>query len=73
MATGEGGGHRERRTGGAPMLGADEYGVPDHVVCPFCEGKETELHSAFGGQLSTSTYWCRHCRTAFEWFKWERR
>jgi hypothetical protein len=55
------------------MLGADEYGVPDHVVCPFCEGKETELHSAFGGQLSTSTYWCRHCRTAFEWFKWERR
>jgi hypothetical protein len=58
---------------GAVSLGAAEFGVPDNVCCPFCEGDETELHSAFGGQLSTSTYWCRHCRTAFEWFKWERR
>lgn len=67
--------HRGHRTGsapigGAPLLGADDCGVPERVACPFCEREETELHSAFGGQLSTSTYWCRSCRTAFEWFKW---
>lgn len=49
---------------------ARELGLPDTVECPFCDGVETELHSAFGGQLSTATYWCRRCRTAFEWLKW---
>jgi hypothetical protein len=54
-------------------LSAADFGIPDKVRCPFCEGNDTELHSAFGGQLSTSTYWCHRCRTAFEWFRWERR
>lgn len=49
---------------------AREFGLPDAVACPFCDGRETGLHSAFGGQLSTATYWCRRCHTAFEWFKW---
>jgi hypothetical protein len=49
--------------------GAAEMGLPDSVPCPFCEGDETELHAAFGGSLSVSTYWCRRCRTAFEWFR----
>ena len=50
--------------------GASAYGLPDDVACPFCEGMETELHSAFGSALSVATYWCRSCRTAFEWVKW---
>lgn len=50
---------------------AAEFGLPDAVACPFCDRSETELHSAFGGQLSTATYWCRRCHTAFEWLKWD--
>ena len=50
-------------------LSAAELGLPDAVACPFCEGRDTELHSAFGSQLSVATYWCRRCGTAFEWFK----
>ena len=48
-----------------------DFGIPDAVPCPFCEARETELHSAFGAHLSVVTYWCRPCRTAFEWMKWE--
>lgn len=72
-STGSMGTPRAPGSTGAASLGATDFGIPDNVRCPFCERDETELHSAFGGQLSTSTYWCRHCRTAFEWFKWERR
>lgn len=53
-----------------PPRGAD-YGLPERVACPFCEGTETELHSPFGTALSVATYWCRRCRTAFERVKWE--
>ena len=52
------------------MENAREYGLPETVRCPFCEGSETELHSPFGTALSVATYWCRRCRTAFEWVKW---
>jgi len=41
------------------------------VACPFCSGEETELYALFGSQLSTSQYYCRACRVAFEHFKWE--
>ena len=47
-----------------------EYDLPEHPACPFCEGEETELHSPFGTALSVASYWCRRCRTAFEWVKW---
>ena len=50
-------------------LSAAELGLPDAVACPFCDRRETELHSGFGSQLSVATYWCRQCGTAFEWFK----
>jgi|GEM_PF-1183692 len=66
---GRGAPQRAARGEGA-LIGADEFAVPPTILCPFCQGEETELHSAFGGQLSTSTYWCRECKTAFEWFKW---
>ncbi len=50
---------------------ARDYGLPEHVVCPFCDHSETELHSPFGPQLSVATYWCHRCHTAFEWIKWK--
>ena len=49
---------------------AADYRLPETVPCPFCEGSETELHSAFGPQLSVATYWCRSCRSPFEFVKW---
>ncbi|HEX2167708.1 MAG TPA: hypothetical protein VHG09_10795 [Longimicrobiales bacterium] len=45
------------------------YNLPKHVPCPFCDGSHTELHSAFGPQLSVATYWCLDCHTAFEFIK----
>lgn len=44
--------------------------LPESVPCPFCAGTETELVNPFGGQLSVAQYWCRKCRTAFEYIKW---
>ena len=44
--------------------------LPASPHCPFCDGAETELFNAFGSQLSVATYWCRTCRTAFEFMKW---
>ena len=45
-------------------------GLPQAPPCPFCEGSETELQSAFGSQLSVATFWCRRCRSPFEFMKW---
>lgn len=42
------------------------------VACPFCDAEDTELYALFGSQLSTSQYYCRNCRVAFEHFKWDR-
>lgn len=48
---------------------ARELGLPEQVACPFCGRADTELHAPFGSVLSVATYWCRRCRTAFEWIK----
>lgn len=45
--------------------------IPESAPCPFCEGRDTELVNPFGGQLSVAQYWCRGCRTGFEYIKWE--
>jgi hypothetical protein len=45
-----------------------EEGPPPE--CPFCGGRDTELLSPFGGQLSVSQCWCRRCRTGFDRMKW---
>ncbi|MCS7275337.1 MAG: hypothetical protein NZ610_08095 [Candidatus Bipolaricaulota bacterium] len=45
--------------------------MKEPVQCPFCLGYETELYALFGQWLSTSQYYCRSCRTVFEWIKWE--
>lgn len=44
--------------------------LPDAPSCPFCDGSETELMSAFGSHASVATYWCRACRSPFETMKW---
>ena len=44
--------------------------IPEAVECPFCGREETEQFSAFGSALSVSQYYCRPCRTVFEWMKW---
>lgn len=44
--------------------------LADGVKCPFCEGDDTRLVSPFGGQLSVAQYWCRRCRTGFDYMKW---
>lgn len=45
--------------------------LPESAPCPFCDGTDTHLVNPFGGQLSVAQYWCRRCRTAFEFIKWD--
>jgi hypothetical protein len=47
--------------------------MPDSVECPHCDGSETEQFSAFGPAVSVGQYYCRACRTVFEWMKWQGR
>lgn len=55
-----------------PLPSPPEPGLPpESAPCPFCDGTETKLLNPFGGQLSVAQYWCRSCRTAFEYIKWE--
>ena len=44
--------------------------LPEAPDCPFCDGVETELMSAFGAHASVCTYWCRSCRSPFELMRW---
>ena len=59
---------------GAASRGAGDGGtvgrLPEAPSCPFCDGTETELMSAFGSHASVATYWCRSCRSPFEMLKW---
>jgi hypothetical protein len=50
-------------------MGANPDGRTENVQCPFCDGTDTKLFSAFGSQLAVSTYWCNRCHTAFEKLK----
>jgi len=45
-------------------------GMPEAPPCPFCDGTETELLNAFGPHASVASYWCRACRSPFEFMKW---
>ncbi|MGH7546499.1 MAG: hypothetical protein ACREKI_09985 [Gemmatimonadota bacterium] len=44
--------------------------LPGSVSCPFCSGRDTELFAAFGSLASAAQYYCRRCRTVFEYLKW---
>jgi hypothetical protein len=59
-----------RRHPADESLRTDE--LPDAVRCPHCGGSDTEQGGAFGSAVSVSQYWCRRCRTVFEFFKWRR-
>lgn len=61
-----------RYSAGGLHVTAEDLGLPESVPCAFCGELETELCSGFGSQLSVATYWCRRCRTAFEYVKWQR-
>lgn len=58
-------GHPPRPADAEPDL------LPESAPCPFCDGRDTHLVNPFGGQLSVAQYWCRSCRTAFEFIKWD--
>ncbi|NIR46726.1 MAG: hypothetical protein GWN99_20180 [Gemmatimonadetes bacterium] len=45
------------------------YSLPRSVECPFCGGKDTQLETPFGSVLSVAQYYCRKCKTVFEWIK----
>ena len=44
--------------------------LPDSVRCPHCGETDSEQFSAFGSAVSVSQFYCRSCRTVFEYFKW---
>lgn len=66
LSRGDGGGESPRRQDETLHTEA----LPDSVACPFCDGEDTEQFSAFGGQASTSQYYCNPCRTVFACFRW---
>lgn len=41
------------------------------VACPFCGSMETQQETDFGTTLAYAQFYCRQCRTPFEWIKWE--
>ncbi len=45
--------------------------LPVSVNCPFCSNRQTEVFSPFGTVASVAQYYCRDCRTVFEYVKWE--
>lgn len=58
------------KAGTGPPAGGAGGALPEAPPCPFCDGGETELVSAFGSHASVATYWCRRCRSPFEVLKW---
>jgi rubredoxin len=65
---------RDAREGRPRRHRADETlrtgALPDAVECPHCGETESEQFSTFGSAVSVSQYYCRSCRTVFEFFKW---
>jgi ring-1,2-phenylacetyl-CoA epoxidase subunit PaaD len=43
--------------------------VLEHVPCPRCNGRDTELKNPFGPTLCRSIHYCNTCKEAFEQFK----
>ncbi len=41
------------------------------VSCPFCHSQDTHGEAAFGTTHAYAQFYCRACRTPFEWIKWE--
>jgi ring-1,2-phenylacetyl-CoA epoxidase subunit PaaD len=43
--------------------------ILEHVPCPYCDSKNTELKTPFGPTLCRSMHYCHTCKQAFEQFK----
>ena len=56
---------------GAPSRDPSPGAPGPAVRCPHCGATDVELAAAFGGSLMSSQFYCRGCRTVFEWVKWE--
>ncbi len=54
---------RLRESGFAPPA------EPGDVRCPYCDGANVAMDSAFGPTLCRSLFYCRTCRQPFESFK----
>ncbi|MFN2382647.1 MAG: hypothetical protein ABR559_00120 [Gemmatimonadota bacterium] len=44
---------------------------PTPVACPHCGSLDVAVEALFGSSLMTRQFYCRGCRTVFEWVKWE--
>ncbi len=51
-----------------PAIGKEE--AERAVTCPFCGSPETELFGLFGQMHLASQYYCRGCRTVFDYVVW---
>ncbi|MGH7551056.1 MAG: hypothetical protein ACREMD_13200 [Gemmatimonadota bacterium] len=40
-------------------------------ACPHCGSIDVELEAPFGSSLMTRQFYCKGCRTVFEWVRWE--
>lgn len=52
-----------------PHRAEPDYPLPESPPCPFCGQRDTYLQNPFGTVLSVAQYYCRRCRTVFEWVK----
>ncbi|MFQ5605907.1 MAG: hypothetical protein ACE5HS_21770 [bacterium] len=43
---------------------------PAKIKCPFCGATETQKQADFGTSIMVKQYYCRACKTVFEWIKW---
>ena len=54
----------------SPTEEEEDRTLPESVASPFCSSAETEVFSPFGSVASVAQYYCRGCRTVFEYLKW---
>ncbi|MGH7570593.1 MAG: hypothetical protein ACREMK_01970 [Gemmatimonadota bacterium] len=40
-------------------------------ACPHCGSTDVDLEAPFGSSLMTRQFYCKGCRTVFEWVRWE--
>lgn len=43
--------------------------LPDEVICPHCQSKDTKLVSEFGSTACKAHFQCRQCYEPFDYFK----
>lgn len=63
---------RRERVDAAARTSPHTQRLPAAATCPFCSGRNSEPLATFGSLLMTSQYYCRDCRTTFEWVRRER-